>query len=331
MASGSGTVGSTGTPTVHKSLVAPPAKFDGKKENYENFLRQLRLYVLGNATLLPDDTSKVITALSFFEGGYATTWATAVTDAALSHDPPKWEMWKVFLEGMEEQFGKSTKQNDAITEIENLYQKGMTAEEYWIHLKALVIRGKIDIDKDWKFLKRIITTRMNKPLIRQVYAAETIPTDFNEWEKKTTAYDRAWRECNAILEAHGQKTAEKPKKPTWVPPAATKPATSENVPMDVDKKNTTPQSQPRKFFARLTDVERAQFMQEGRCFRCRELGHRSSDKEFHPDYKPPQKAGIRSMQTIPAPAHTDDKDALIAQLMDKVSLLEKSLADRQGF
>ena len=330
MASG-GTSGTSGNPTVHKSLVSPPTKYDGKKNDYDNFLRQLRLYVLGNSKVLVDDESKIITALSFMEGGYATTWANAFTDLALEKSPADWGTWKEFLEKLEFQFGNSTKTVDAMTEIENLFQKGMTSEEYFIRLRAIMVRGKLHSVNDWKFLLRIIATRLNRPLVRQIYTAEKIPTTFAEWEEKANTYDRTWRECNAILEAHGQKNPEKKKsdRPVWIPP--TKSAISENVPMDVDKKTTTPQGQPRKFFARMTDVERAQFIKEGRCFRCRELGHTSFDTKFHPDYKPPpQKAGIRSMETIPAPANTDDKDALIAALMDKVNTLEKNQVDK-GF
>ena len=42
---------------------------------------------------------------------------------------------------------------------------------------------------------------------------------------------------------------------------------------------------------------------------------------------------IRSMDTIPAPSSlsTDDKDAMIAALKDKIDQMEKTLKDRKDF
>src|SRR5271170_7383564 len=208
---GVGTPGPSSHTTVHKSLVSPPTKYDGKKNDYDNFLRQLRLYVLGNSKVLADDESKIITALSFMEGGYATTWANAFTDLALEKSPADWGTWKEFLEKLEFQFGNSTKTVDAMTEIKNLFQKGMTSEEYFIRLKAIMLRGKLNSVMDWKFLLRIIAMRLNRSLVRQIYTAEKIPTNFAEWEEKANTYDRTWRKCNAILKAHGQKNTDKKK------------------------------------------------------------------------------------------------------------------------
>jgi hypothetical protein len=130
---------STALPTPHsavKSLVAPPPKFSGDRDKYETFIQGVHLYIQGNLSLDTDE-KKIIMVLSFLEGGYAEVWANSQTDIAFAKPKVNFGTWADFLKELEKQFTKTTKESDAITSLEALYQEKFTADEYWLCFDAL--------------------------------------------------------------------------------------------------------------------------------------------------------------------------------------------------
>jgi hypothetical protein len=145
---------STTLPTPHsavKSLVAPPPKFSGDRDKYETFIRGVRLYIQGNPSLDTDE-KKIITVLSFLEGGYAEVWANSQTDIAFAKSKVDFGTWADFLKELEKQFAKMTKESDAITSLEALYQEKLTADEYWLRFDALRIKSGYKEVEDYRHL-----------------------------------------------------------------------------------------------------------------------------------------------------------------------------------
>jgi hypothetical protein len=74
----------------------------------------------------------------------------------------------------------------------------------------------------------------------------------------------------------------------------------------------------------MTDSEQQDHMKRGACFNCHETGHllrNCPKKATNPN--PGPKQVVQSMETTPAPKHSaDNKDALIASLMDKINVME---------
>jgi Retrotransposon gag protein len=134
-----------------KSLVAPPPKFSGDKDKYETFIRGVRLYIQGNLSLDTDE-KKIITVLSFLEGGYAEVWTNSQTDIAFAKSPINFRRWTDFQKELEKQFAKMTKESDAITSLENLYQEKLTANEYWLRFNALRIKSGYKEVEDYRHL-----------------------------------------------------------------------------------------------------------------------------------------------------------------------------------
>jgi hypothetical protein len=197
----------------------------------------------------------------------------------------------------------------------------MTAEQYWLKFDAFVIKAGLNPDKDYKFLHRIISTRMQRSLIKQCYGLSPVPSTIEGWHKHTIAFDRSWREYNDIVAQF-----DKNKKPTYTrTPTTTAPQTAppkavsniENVLMDVDTRRA---NAPRREW--VASPKQKEMMQQGKCFNCEEIGHRSRD------CTKPKRQAFRSMETVPETPQNDDKDALIASLMDRLDIMEKRLKNR---
>ena len=161
-------------PLSSKSLVAAPFKYDGNKKEYETFLWQLQLYIRGNNVILSTDEKKITVALSYIEGGDAEIWANNFTNEKLA--AADFGKWTDFLDKFKEQFGPTTTKSDTITKLENLYQDKLTATEYWMQANALIGQVKLRKKEDFVFLKWIITTQMNWPLIKQCFALNNVPS-----------------------------------------------------------------------------------------------------------------------------------------------------------
>jgi Zinc knuckle/Retrotransposon gag protein len=279
------------------------------------------LYLEGNKDVLKTDKDWILVVLSYLDSEYTGVWAMAFLEESIAKVPINFGRWDDFLYRLSDAFEKTTKAQDAYMELNRLYQGTKTAEEYWLHFEALCIKAEFDKVDDYKTLFRIIMTHMNKPLIDKCFGAKNIPTTIAEWKKKTINYDRGWRQCKEIFES-AKRMSSGPSQYTpqstneWKTPA---PKTHfENVPMDVNTQHTRPA------LTWLSDHECIDLQKKGACFRCWEVGHMSHNC---PQNCRPQQA-VHSMNTIPAPKNDDDdKDAMIASLMDRIKAMEA----QQGF
>jgi len=315
------------TATTVKTPYAAPTKYDGKKENYETFRRQLMIYLRGNTSFFDSDEKKILCALSYLEGGNASKWANAYTDLALADEKEGFKTWEFFLGQMDAIFGSYSKETDAITELESLYQGKKTAHEYWLSFFALLVRAKLDPEKDYKMLRRIVITRMNQPLIAKCAALESPPKTLDDWKDKTIIFDTTWREYLEIQGVHKRSTERTTSSSTYTP----KKKDDNNdlgEPMDIDAKRTT--REPRAAYTRMTDIERADLMKAGKCFNCHNQGHISRDC---PTKKNRPRVDNRATSTKAPTSSTasEDKDAVIASLMDKIALMEKAMKEKEDF
>jgi hypothetical protein len=182
-----------------KSLIAAPPKFNEDKDKFENFKQGMLLYLEGNKDVLKTDKDRILVVLSYLDSGYAGIWAMAFLEESIAKVPIG--RWDDFLYQLSDAFEKTTKAQDAYTELDHLYQGTKTAKEYWLHFEALCIKAEFDKVNDYKTLFRFIMTHMNKPLIDKCFGSKNVPTTVAEWKKKTINYDRGWRQCKEIFES----------------------------------------------------------------------------------------------------------------------------------
>ena len=112
----------------------------------------MTIYIRGNEAFFDTDEKKILCALSYLEGGTASTWANAYTDLALANEETGFGMWQYFQGQMFAVFGNYTKETDAITEIENMYQGKKTAHEYWLTFQSLLVRAGLHPENNYKML-----------------------------------------------------------------------------------------------------------------------------------------------------------------------------------
>ena len=146
----------------------------------------------------------------------------------------------------------------------------------------------------------------------------------DQWQAKTTAFDRTWREFTDI-----QGTHKRPERTTTS--GAVKAKKEEPLdlgePMDVDARRTT--WEPRAAYMRMTDAEKTEHMKSGKCFNCHSQSHVSRDCPK----KNRARVDNRATRTATPTSSTasEDKDAVIASLMDKIAMMEKLMKEKEDF
>ena len=97
--------------------------------------------------------------------------------------------------------------------------------------------------------------------------------------------------------------------------------------MDVDARRTT--REPRAAYMRMTDAEKTEHMRSGKCFNCHSQGHVSRDCPKKNRTRVDNRA-TRTMTPTPSTA-SEDKDAVIASLMDKIAMMERAMKEKEDF
>jgi len=98
-------------------------------------------------------------------------------------------------------------------------------------------------------------------------------------------------------------------------------------PMDVDARRTT--QEPRAAYMCMTDAEKTEHMKSSKCFNCHSQGHVSRDCPKKNRTCVDNRA-TRMMTPIPSAA-SEDKDTVIASLMDKIAMMEKAMKEKEDF
>lgn len=242
----------TTRPTERK--IRQPSDFDGNRDDAQNFLLTCRTYLRLNKDLYTTDEEKIIFIISFMVGGSAGPFKDALETEAYSIDPTTSEekgfgTLKDFIKKFKEAFEPLNPVETAINKMKALQQTG-TADDYISAFRPLAIRSGITT---LSVLVDYFLSGLSAGLVRDIMRAHTLPSDIDGYYKLAAQLDLQWRKGNELTKAK-------------------RPATSNTT----STATTTKQSSSVKL-RKLTDDERAKLRKEGRCFRCREVGHVSFD------------------------------------------------------
>lgn len=251
--------------------ISPPEAFNGEAAKVQEFITDCELYFAANEEKFDKDVKKVAFALSYMKGGTAGAWKSMFLEEANGPEDdsedegdeeaesilpviPKvtdYGTWKDFKRRIRKEFEHAAQQIQSRFDLDSIRQGTTNATDYVTRFKILASKGKITGDnaKITFFQKGL-----NPGLRSKIYSTFPLPKNFDEWCERATAMDAQWRASNITT-----------------PGTCARPSNWKN------RSNTT---QIRA--VNLSFQERKKYIEEGRCFRCDQVGHRAADPKFHP-------------------------------------------------
>jgi hypothetical protein len=173
------------------------------------------------------------------------------------------DLWDNFAARFNSNFVSTTIKEDALVKIGDLKMKGGELDEYITEHETLL--GQLGWHPDSDIAAEYFRKGLPQPLAKNVIANHGLPSTTKAW----AAHARTYHVRYTISKAYGYFGGgkDKPKQAYKTPHQRRH---DDAVPMDVDA------AQVQKW-KRLEPEERERLMKEGRCFICKQTGHRSRE------------------------------------------------------
>lgn len=250
-----------------------PEEFTGKRERTQGFINSLELYFLANSSSISSDQAKVLCALSYIKGDaqyFVDRTLQQATDRGGSY--PTWIELRTSLRTT---FGVVEKSIEAMAKLQSLNFQALGpesfADAFRVHAKAAGI--------DNLAILNILQQRVPRALTEKMFANPSMPTAWGDWLDMAMTLDRQYRNIRLLL---GNRNPNQQRRRQGV--RTTSSATTVNA---VNNRPPLP---------KLTQQERERCIREGRCFRCRQTGHRSGDNSCQGGTTRPANRDVRAIK-----------------------------------
>jgi Ty3 transposon capsid-like protein/Zinc knuckle len=240
-----------------------PEPFDGNQDSFKQFLQNIEVYMDINNETYNNDLRKIAFVLSFMATGSAATWKAQFIEEAYARPAPanpndRLGMYAQFRKNLMEAFSMFDSVGDALDELRSLRKKkNKLIDEHIARFKMLAAESKIDTTNPLsiELFKETLPWGLTLKLMRLETPLKTI----NDWYEWAATIDHQFHKVNQVIERmRGNSGKEKaPQQKYYFPRKECDPNA-----MDVD---------------RLMVDERNKLMKEGRCFKCRNMGHQANE------------------------------------------------------
>ncbi|KAH8981475.1 hypothetical protein EDB86DRAFT_430169 [Lactarius hatsudake] len=270
-------------PVTNAFRGAIPTTFAGNRAESEQFLREFRQFRRNNRThdSIINPYSRVGLACSYIRGPIVNDWVDlmerTLDDAVQRTVNPIPEtdevLWTDFETAFKAAWTDTLSKQHAYQQLVTLRMNEDDVDAYIATFErlALVAGWHRDASGTVEFFRKGLTHN----ILRACLLRTTMPETMTEWQdaaRAETQRARTMASCLPPRRTGPQKFQSSFYSHAAPAPAPTIPVSDGVVPMDIDAVSTTPyKTNPR--LTPLSDTDRARYRKEGRCFRCRQVGH----------------------------------------------------------
>ena len=276
-------------PPAREAKGADPEPFSGDRKMTDSFLRAVKLNIALQPRMYSTEEGKILYTLSWMRGGTAGAWAENLATVML--DPSVYNPYTTFsefLSAFENAFGEPDRAFSARTQLHNLRQASMSAEEYTAHFDA--IAGRTGFND--QALIDAYQRGLNPRLLEKIHYTD-LPIGLIAWKEKAKKLDNLYRRLQQATSSG-----------TRAPPAPTRPATSASTTRPLPSRTSPPTSflppmnTPAPAIPTSTswgpmDVDAARRKETRKCYNCHQEGHISRNCP-----QPKRQQTIRAMEDI---------------------------------
>jgi Zinc knuckle len=236
-----------------------------------------------------NDLREIAFVPSFMTAGAAATWKAQFIDDAYAKPIPanpnnRLGTYTQFRKDLMEAFSMFDSVGDALDELRSLRKKKIESiDEHMAKFKMLAAESKIDTTNPLSI--ELFKETLPWALTLELMKLETPLKTISDWYEWAATLDHSFHKVNWVIErTRGNSGKERtPQRKYYFPQKEHDPNA-----MDID---------------RLTVDERNKLMKEGRCFKCRNMGHRANKCPEDDDKKKGKEVPKKKMNRRELHAH----------------------------
>ncbi|KAF5331774.1 hypothetical protein D9758_018555 [Tetrapyrgos nigripes] len=283
--------------TTTKERGVKPEKFTGDRNQTKDWMAEFNNYLQLNDQVYPTEDEKISFFLTLFSGDEAKRWARSMMkkvfeeeddfsdsdeeymstdeDSPASKPETKKKLWTLYEVKREflRDFKPSARETQAQTKIEHIRMEGALADidKYNSQFK----RYADDTGYNDKALMKWYRKGLPRGLVDRISYLPTQPRNLAALQKAAVKQHMIW------LERQEEKNSwSKPRREEGQPgkgSQSTRSGRTRSIEVNALQDNVPGASSITKYPPKLTPQEREKMRKEGRCFRCRGLGHMGND------------------------------------------------------
>jgi Zinc knuckle len=266
-----------------------PEAFNGNWDGFKKFLQNVEVYMDVNHETYNNDLRKIVFVLSFMATGSVATWKAQFIEEAYARPTPpnpnnRLGTYTQFRKDLMEVFSMFDSVGDALDELRSLRKKkNKLIDEHIARFKMLAAKSKIDMTNPLsiELFKETLPWGLTLKLMRLEMPLKTI----DDWYEWAATIDHQFHKVNRAIERMRENSGKEkaPQRKYYFPWKEWDPNA-----MDVD---------------RLTVDERNKLIKEGRCFKCRNMGHQANECPEDDDKKKGKEVPKKKMNGRELHAH----------------------------
>ena len=178
------------TTTAKEIKLGTPTPYDGNRDNLDDFLMEVEMYIQINDKIYDTDKKKIIFALSYMKEGTAGPWKQNFWATEKLDDQTAPWTWTRFKDTLKASFAPPDRPGEALTLLITERQGNRTVDEFIAEFK--INASQSGLKEDLSLIKWF-SVGINPQLARKIRELERVPSTIQEWYDWASKLDLNFR------------------------------------------------------------------------------------------------------------------------------------------